>query len=148
MKVLILSENTVGTDLYSGNTYRNIGATDVARRLDNRRIENTIVDWFSHWPKDLLLDSIITYLKDSKDPIIALSTPFSNHVTYSIEDVLLQVKQELPEVRILLGGNRYFEKGLLNLVDYFFIGRSMEIFEAWLDEVPNSLINATASSSG
>ena len=69
MKVLILSENTVGTDLYSGNTYRNIGATDVARRLDSRGIENTIIDWFSHWPKDLLQDSIITYLKDSKDPI-------------------------------------------------------------------------------
>lgn len=133
MKVLILSENTVGTDLYSGNTYRNIGATDVARRLDSRGIENTLIDWFSHWPKDLLQDSIITYLKDSKNPIIALSTPFSNHVTYSIENVLLQVKQELPHVKILLGGNRYFEKGLLNLVDYFFVGRSMEIFEAWLD---------------
>ena len=133
MKVLILSENTVGEGLYVSNTYRNIGATDVARRLDQRGIENTIIDWFSRWPHDTLLECIISYLKDSKDPIIAISTPFSNNVTYEIEDVLLQVKQELPHVKTILGGNRFFEKGLSNVVDYFFIGRSMEIFETWLD---------------
>lgn len=149
MDVLILSENTTNGS-YPNSNYRNIGATELARRLDRRNINNTIIDWFSYWDKELLFNCCINWLKDSKKPIIAVSTPLSVDIIYDILPTLQKLKHELKDLTIIQGGNRTFDEQINSVVDFVFIGRSMEIFEDWIDgksldqyktSTPNTFIN-------
>jgi len=153
MDVLILSENTTNGS-YPNSNYRNIGATELARRLDNRSINNTIIDWFSYWDKELLFNCCINWLKDSKHPVIAVSTPLSVDIIYDILPTLKQLKSEIKNLTIIHGGNRTFDDNINKVVDHIFIGRSMQIFEDWVDgksldkyktNTPNTYINHNIS---
>jgi lipoate synthase len=130
-KVCILSENTNGCAPH--NHYRNLGASEVTRRLAKRNIPCTTIEWFSHWDTSDLYFCIYNYLKDAKTPIIAISVPFLADDVYLIKDILEKLKSSLPALKIILGGNRTYDNNFDTFVDYYFIGRSMEIFENWLD---------------
>lgn len=132
MKVCILSENSNGLVPYI--YYRNLGASEVSKRLSQRNIPNTTIEWFTHWEPDVLYNCVHNYLRDSDEPIIAISVPFIPDDIYKISSVLEKLKCTIPNLTIISGGNRTYDPKLSSLVDYFFIGRSMEIFEAWLDK--------------
>lgn len=132
MKVCILSENSNGLVPYI--YYRNLGASEVAKRLSERNITNTTIEWFTHWESDVLYKCVYNFLKDSSEPVIAISVPFIPDDIYKISGVLEKLKKFLPGLTIISGGNRTYDPKLSSIVDYFFIGRSMEIFEAWLDK--------------
>jgi len=147
-KVCILSENTNGCAPH--NHYRNLGASEVTRRLVKRNIPCTTIEWFSHWDISELYFCIHNYLKDAKTPIIAISVPFLADDVYLIKETLEKLKSSLPDLQIILGGNRTYDNNFDTFVDYYFIGRSMEIFESWLDNkdmtcfqtaIPNVFIN-------
>lgn len=148
MKVCILSENSNGAvpHIY----YRNLGASEVSKRLSQRNISNTTIEWFTHWDPTVLYKCVYHFLKESDEPVIAISVPFIPDDIYKISSVLEQLKESIPNLTIISGGNRTYDPKLSSIVDYFFIGRSMEIFEAWLDKIdltkyttnsPNVLLN-------
>jgi hypothetical protein len=131
MKVCILSENSNGVVPWVH--YRNLGASEVSKRLYARNIECTTVEWFTHWDQDDLYNGVKNYLSDTDHPVIAISVPFVPDDIYKIKDVLFRLKKDVPNLTVISGGNRTYDKKLSDVVDYFFIGRSMEIFESWLD---------------
>lgn len=147
-KVCILSENTNG---YAPHIhYRNLGASEVTKRLVERNIPCTTIEWFSHWDISDLYLCIYNYLKDSNTPIIAISVPFLADDVYIIKDILEKLKSSIPNLIIILGGNRTYDSNFSSFVDYYFIGRSMEMFEYWLDNkdmtrfqtsIPNVFVN-------
>ena len=131
MKVCILSENSNGVVPWVH--YRNLGASEVSKRLYARNIECTTVEWFTHWDQVDLYNGVKNYLSDTDHPVIAISVPFVPDDIYKIKDVLFRLKKDVPNLTVISGGNRTYDKKLSDVVDYFFIGRSMEIFESWLD---------------
>ena len=130
-KFCILSENTTGGQPYVH--YRNLGAAEVARRLTARNIPNTTIEWFTHWHQPVLFQCVMNYLKHSEKPVVAISVPFIVEDVYHIRDLLIRLKQAIPALKIIIGGNRTHDKNLNTVIDHFFIGRSMEMFENWLD---------------
>ena len=131
MKVCILSENTNGANPHIH--YRNLGASEVTKRIEERNIPCTTIEWFTKWDKEILYKCVYKYLSGCDQPVIAISVPFVPDDIYLIKDILLNLKKVLPNLIIISGGNRTYDKNLADVVDYFFIGRSMEIFESWLD---------------
>lgn len=131
MKFCILSENSSGVAPHV--YYRNLGANEVAKRLKIRNIPCTTIEWFTHWDQDDLYTCVEKFLSGTDRPVIAISVPFVPDDIYKIKDILLKLKQTIPNLTVISGGNRTYDKNLSDVVDYFFIGRSMEIFEDWLD---------------
>ena len=131
MKVCILSENSNGSAPHVH--YRNLGASEVGRKLASKQIPYSIFEWFTYWDTSDLKECILHFLKDEEKPVIAISVPFTIKDVYFIKDILLELKNEIKNLEIIIGGNRVYDPGLAHIINHFFIGRSMEIFDAWLD---------------
>lgn len=131
MKVCILSENSNGTAPHLH--YRNLGASEVGRKLASKNIPYSIFEWFTHWDVSDLKECVLHFLKGTTRPVIAISVPFTVKDVYSIKDMLFDLKHEIANLEIIIGGNRVYDSNLADVIDHFFIGRSMEIFDAWLD---------------
>jgi sulfatase maturation enzyme AslB (radical SAM superfamily) len=67
------------------------------------------------------------------DPVIAISTPFNAIDVYNLRPVLKWALEKYPNIKIIHGGSRNYDESLSDLIDVFFLGRSMEMFDAWLD---------------
>jgi radical SAM superfamily enzyme YgiQ (UPF0313 family) len=130
MKFLILSENSNGAWPYLH--YRGLGAFELKKRIKKHGHDADILDWFTHWKNSDLTEIINRYFKGTDQPVIAVSTPFNNLDLYKIESVLRQAKQNFPSLKIIHGGSRTFQESLGNFIDVFFLGRSMEMFDAWV----------------
>lgn len=101
------------------------------RRILAAGYESTVLDWFTHWSEDQLKYCIETWFADEVEPVIAISTPFSpKDITY-LSTLLPWAKAKWPALTVINGGNRVFDPSIKN-VDMFFLGRSMQIFEEWL----------------
>ena len=129
MKFLILSENSNGTwpFLY----FRGIGAQELARRISAAGYENTVIDWFSYWSEEQLKEASQCWFGDCAEPVIAISTPFNTDDVRIIESFLSWAKQTWPNLKVIHGGGRVFDS-TVNNVDVFFLGRSMQVFDDWL----------------
>jgi len=130
MKFLILCENSNGAWPYLH--YRGLGAFELKKRVKDHGYDATIIEWFTHWKNDDLIKASQVYFKDTDQPVIAVSTPFDNKDLYKIETFLRWCKKTYPNVKIIHGGSRTFQETLGGLVDVFFLGRSMEIFDQWI----------------
>lgn len=131
MKFLILSENSNGAWPYLH--YRGMGAFELKKRIKYRGYECEILDWFTRWSHNDLKLVIEKFFKDTDYPVIAVSTPFDHRDLGCIEEVIIWAKEKYTNLKVIHGGARTFKSGYENLADMFFLGRSMEIFDAWLD---------------
>lgn len=131
MKFLILSENSNGTWPYLH--FRGMGPFEIRRRLEQRNIPSTIIEWFTHWDNSQLKHCIASWFKDETHPIIAISTPFYPGDIYKIRDMLSWARKQYPNLKVIHGGSRTYDESLKDIIDVFFLGRSMQMFDAWLD---------------
>lgn len=131
MKFLILSENSNGTWPYLH--FRGLGAYELVRRITAAGYQSTVIDWFTHWSESQLLEAIDNWFRDTAEPVIAISTPFSANDVRHLESILVWAKQKWPKLIVLHGGGRVFDP-TINNVDIFFLGRSMQIFDDWLHQ--------------
>lgn len=131
MKFLILCENSNGAWPYLH--YRGLGAFELKKRAKKHGHDATILEWFTHWKNEELISAADAYFKDTDEPVIAVSTPFDNRDLYKIESFLRYSKSKYPKLKIIHGGSRTFQETLGDLIDVFFLGRSMEMFDAWIN---------------
>lgn len=131
MKFLILSENSNGAWPYL--YYRSMGAFELRRRIENKGHKAEIIEWFTYWSHDELKDVMDNFFYGEDNPIIAISTPFNTTDIHRIKYLLLQAKEKYTNLKIIHGGSRTFDSSLNNIVDIFFLGRSMQMFDAWLE---------------
>ena len=127
MKCLILSENSNG--VWPHLHFRSMGSYELRNRLEAKGHTATIIEWFTKWNKEQLKSVIDEYQPD----IIATSTPFHTQDLYYLKDILTWVRKTYPDTQFIHGGSRQYDDEFEGLVDVFFLGRSMEIFDAWLD---------------
>lgn len=131
MKFLILSENSNGT--WPHLHFRSMGSFELRRRIESRGHSATIIDWFTHWSEVELKRVVEKTFIGETDPVIAISTPFNAIDVYNLRPVLKWALEKYPNIKIIHGGSRNYDESLSDLIDVFFLGRSMEMFDAWLD---------------
>ena len=104
---------------------------EVRRRIHEKGHDATIIDWFTRWAEEDLKQAITVYQPD----VIALSTPFEINDTMKQRKVLTWAKEEFPHLKIIIGGIREVEGHEISdgLIDECFLGRSMKMFDLWLD---------------
>lgn len=131
MKFLILSENSNGAwpHLY----FRSLGPYELRRRIELKGYDVDIIEWFTYWNHDELTNFICNYFKNEEHPVIALSTPFNTTDVHKIKNVLINVRNKFPYLKIIHGGTRTYDHSLAGIIDVFFLGRSMQMFDAWLE---------------
>ncbi len=132
MKFLILSENSNGAWPYLH--YRSLGAFELKKRIKSYGYDATICEWFTHWSNNDLIEFADRYFVDTEYPVIAVSTPFDNRDLYKIENFLRTTKSKFKNLKIIHGGSRTFQETLSDIIDIFFLGRSMEMFDAWVQD--------------
>lgn len=137
MKFLILSENSNGSWPYL--YVRSMGSYELRKRIEQKGYEADVLEWFTHWKESDLKKFIEFFFKNELNPVIALSTPFYLVDVYKIKNVLFWAKSKFPNIKIIHGGSRTFDEKLSTLIDVFFLGRSMKIFDDWLDNKDLSL---------
>lgn len=130
MKFLILCENSNGAWPYLH--YRGLGAFELKRRIKKHGSDATILEWFTHWSHKDLIQTAKAFFKNTEQPAIAISTPFDNKDLYKIESFLHWCKKEYPNIKIIHGGSRTYQETLKDVIDVFFLGRSMEMFDSWV----------------
>jgi len=131
MKFLILSENSNGT--WPHLHFRSMGSFELRRRIEKRGHSATIIDWFTHWSIEDLKGVVKSELAGEHEPVIAISTPFNAIDVYKLRPLLEWAITNYPNVKVIHGGARNYDESLNDLIDVFFLGRSMEMFDAWLD---------------
>ena len=129
MKFLVLSENGNGTWPYL--YYRGLGALELHKRIQLHGHQSTLIDWFTVWSPDKLTTAIQAWFGDEANPVIAISTPFDVTDVYKIKDVLAQARIRYPNLKVIHGGSRTYNPQIKD-IDVFFLGRSMQVFDAWL----------------
>ena len=129
MKFLVLSENGNGTWPYL--YYRGLGALELHKRIQLHGHQSTLIDWFTVWSPDKLTTAIQAWFGDEANPVIAISTPFDVTDVYKIKDVLAQARIRYPNLTVIHGGSRTYNPQIKD-IDVFFLGRSMQVFDAWL----------------
>lgn len=113
------------------NNNRSSGAhyvCEVARRYG---ADATNIDYWLEWNRDLLVESILTWFNDEQECWIALSGSIDGSSTNEFKLLTQSLKKELPHLKVMLGGFRV-PVGASDWVDIAFIGRSINIFEKWI----------------
>jgi MoaA/NifB/PqqE/SkfB family radical SAM enzyme len=110
-----------------------MGAFELRRRIELKGHTAEILDWFTYWTHDDLKEVISTYFNHESNPVIAISTPFNTTDVHKIKSVLAWAKQKFPNLKIIHGGSRTYDESLDDIIDVIFLGRSMQMFDAWLD---------------
>ena len=129
MKFLVLSENGNGTWPYL--YYRGMGALELHKRIQQHGYQSTLIDWFTVWSPDKLTTALQAWFGDEANPVIAISTPFDITDVYKIKEVLAQARTRYPNLKVIHGGSRTYNPQIKD-IDVFFLGRSMQVFDAWL----------------
>lgn len=134
MKFLILSENCRSHYLFYH--YRNPAANELRKRIVDAGHEALIIEWITHWDKKDLYKVIDSYFVDEPNPILAISNTFDleNQDLIYLEDIFKYSKEKYPNLKIIHGGARWFlPEKYRGYIDVEFLGRSMGIFEDWIN---------------
>tara|TARA_R110000822_G_C15279055_1_gene489993 strand:- start:78 stop:1511 length:1434 start_codon:yes stop_codon:yes gene_type:complete len=130
MKFLILAENSNGPIPHMH--YRALGTMELRRRAEAKGHKAEIIEWFTRWTLDELKLVIQTYQPD----VIGLSITLMSDVTADAikqNELLSWARGKYPKLKVIVGGVRD-EKESDGLIDAFFLGRSMKMFDDWLDD--------------
>jgi len=126
MNFLILSENTNG--IWGSVHYRALAPLELRRRIELRGHKATLIEWMTRWT-----DEQLRFVAEKVQPdVIAISIPFNPLDIQHHSKFIYWARERFPNIEIILGGVRYHQ-GFEGLVDKIFMGRSMEIFDAYLD---------------
>lgn len=140
MKFLILAENTnYKCDCWPYLHFRGLEPYEIRKRLEHRNITSTIIEWFTHWSNEDLKDCISSWFGDDESPVIVISTPYAQVDIPSIRDVLTKARNQYPNLKVIHTGSRTYNESLKDVIDIFFLSRSMEMFDDWLDNKDLSL---------
>ena len=147
MKAAILTETNNGFML---NNYRGFGAQSVKQIFFEAGADCTVFDYATFWEREDLKKSLLNYFHNSNDNVIGLSVPIryvnDDTLNYFIE-LSKEIKAEIQNVKIIIGGLRKIDLGELELVrdgiDGVFIGRPKEMLQDWLAGKDLSKFNDT-----
>jgi len=128
MKCLILSENSNG--VWPHLHFRSMGSYELRKRLEAKGHQATIIEWFTKWHESQIKTVIEKYAPD----VIATSTPFHTQDLHYLKNILSWARETYPDIQVIHGGSRQFDDSFDELIDIFFLGRSMEIFDHWIDQ--------------
>jgi len=136
-RALILAEATGGD--YASNL-RSAGATEIKARLKRRGWETELIENTFYWRDsdgDLLNRTLDTFFNNKGEKLLALSAPILRSFGLDMEDTLKYVRKKFPDIKIIIGGVRHvkFDQDdfYCKYFDGVFMGRSMEMFEEFLD---------------
>jgi len=133
-KCIVLSENTYSPTTTIRTLYRNIGAMEVVKRFRAQGVKTTHLEWVGSWKHSDLESTIETYFSNSTQQYIAISVTFSLENVINLRPVLDNLRVKFPNVKIIVGGNRNHDNRLNDFIDYVFLGRSMEMLDAWIQD--------------
>ena len=117
------------------NNSRSSGSLHIVSEARDFGAEATGIDYWRSWPYELILESILSYFNDDPEPWLALSGSIDGSSTDDFKRLVDDVKKQLPQVKIMLGGYRV-PVGTKDWVDIAFIGRSTNLFRKWLNKEP------------
>lgn len=136
-RALVLAEGTSGD--YVTNL-RSLGSAEVKARLTRRGWQTEMLEHTFFWRDSgdrLFFDTIDNFFTNADDTLVALSASIQRNFPFDLEPVLIYIKEKYPNTKIILGGVRSIkksdEKYFLKYFDAIFIGRSMEMFEDYLN---------------
>lgn len=106
-----------------------------------RNIPSTVINYVNAWDSETLVNTVQDWASklNVRRPLILCSTLFGNYLLSKdshVSSIVLKLKQSFAESKLILGGP-------INLVDYsfdqllpdaVFQGRSLHLFEQWLDD--------------
>lgn len=113
------------------NNNRSSGALYICELARQNDVDATNIDYWTEWDISLLEESLLTWFSDDREPWIALSGSIDGSSTDSFKLLTKNLKQKLPNLKVMLGGYRV-PVGDVSWVDISFIGRCVNIFESWL----------------
>ncbi len=133
MKFLVLSDlhlrNTRG-GLIKNNS-RGIGAYYVTQKARELGIDATNIDYFLDWPRDLLIQSILSFFDNEQECLIGYSGSIDASGTEYYKNLTEDLKKEIPQLKVMLGGFRE-PQGDSSWVDIMLIGRCTNILIDYL----------------
>ena len=155
-KAVVLSSPGLLTGGTRRNTARSPGAYIVADRLRKEGYNVQNIEYITEWLRNFediakLQKLLIKHFKDGTDNVLALSITVGHHDILQNE-ALFQIIKQLKskyKLRIAAGGvyrpetvtrsiSEYYDgiKELAQMVDAYFIGRSLDVFSLWLRGEP------------
>lgn len=117
------------------NNSRSSGALEIVNIARSAGVDATNLDYWRSWDKDLIKQSLLTWFDNVAEPWIGLSGSIDGSSTDKFKELVLELKKDLPQLKVMLGGYRV-PVGESDWVDIAFIGRSVNIFKAWLNKEP------------
>lgn len=115
------------------NNSRSSGAHEIVNIAVEHGIDATNLDYWRTWPRDLLIESLLSWFDNDNEPWIGLSGSIDGSSTNAFKDLVLDLKKEIPQLKVILGGYRV-SVGDEDWVDISFIGRSVNIFTDWIKQ--------------
>ena len=136
-RALILAGGTQGS--YVTNI-RDLGPYEVKARLKRNGWQTEIINFTPSWlnTNDTILpETIDNFFSNADEIIVAVSASVNADFPMQLESVYKYVKENYPSAKIILGGIRgvriHRDAFFLKYFDALFLGRSMEMFEEWLN---------------
>lgn len=115
------------------NNSRSSGAHEIVSIAVEHGIDATNLDYWRTWPRDLLINSLLSWFDNDDEPWIGLSGSIDGSSTDEFKLLVADLKKEIPQLKVILGGYRV-PVGEEDWVDVAFIGRSVNIFTDWIKE--------------
>ena len=106
-----------------------------------RNIPSTVINYVNGWQHTVLIQTLLQWINKNNvsNPLILCSTLFNEYLLSKgshVANIILELKQHYPKIGLIVGGP-------INLIDYnfdellpdaVFQGRSLHLFEQWLDK--------------
>jgi hypothetical protein len=109
------------------NNSRSSGAHEIVSIAVEHGIDATNLDYWRTWPRDLLINSLLSWFDNDDEPWIGLSGSIDGSSTDEFKLLVADLKKEIPQLKVILGGYRV-PVGEEDWVDIAFIGRSVNIW--------------------
>jgi len=133
MKVAIVSSLGIrGTRLGPlENNSKLSGPLSICEMVRSIGGDATTIDYFDKWDINLLTKCLVKWFGDEKNIIIGTSGSVHDGNTVLFGRLCSLIKQELPHLKVMLGGYRVIT-GNASWVDASFIGRCKNLVQDWL----------------
>jgi len=133
MKFLVLSDLHL-RETRAGNIKNNgrgVGAYYVTQEARKIGIDCCNIDYFLDWPRDLLIQSILSWFGDEKECVIGYSGSIDTSGTDFYKNLVKDLQKDIPQLKVMLGGFRE-PQGDSEWADILLIGRCTNILLDYL----------------
>lgn len=134
MKFLVLSDlNQKLTRVGSlKNNSRGIGAYYVTQKAREFGIDATNIDYFLDWPRELLLECILTWFGNEEECVIGYSGSIDASGTNYYKELTDDIRKHIPQLKVMLGGFREPTFDETSWIDIMLIGRCTNLLLKYL----------------